>query len=52
MTDDLEPKKRELVRKKGLILLSVELGPIKRPKKFIETFLGHRVDILGQKFDI
>ena len=52
MTDDLEPKERELVRKRGLILLSVELGPIKRPKKFIDTFLGHRVDILGQKFDI
>ena len=52
MTYDLEPKKRELVIKKGLILLSVELGPIKRPKKFIDTFLGHRVDILGQKFDI
>ena len=52
MTDDLEPKKKELVRKKGPILLSVELGPIKRPKKFTKTFLGHHIDILGQKSDI
>ena len=52
MTDDLEPKERELVRKRGLILLSVELGRIKRSKKFTKTFLGHRMDILGQTIDI
>ena len=49
MTDDLQPKKRELEKRKRIIKKKEELNPIKRHKKFTETFLIQRDEFLGQK---
>ena len=37
-TDDIEPRKRELEQKKGIILLSVELDPTKQHKNSPKLF--------------
>ena len=49
MTNDLQPKKRELGKRKRIINKKDELNPIKGHKKITETFLIQRDEFLGQK---
>ena len=48
MTDDLQPKKREIGKRKRIIKKNYELNPTKGHKKITETFLIQRDEFLGQ----